>query len=199
VRNPGQQERVTVEGPDPGPSGGGVGRGGKIATARLPDRLPDDRRADRAARGHSPGATATSTETPRARRRSNRTSWCSARSVATARRKPEKSRRSLALPARCAQALREHRERQLTHREKAGKRWRENDLYSPAKSAPSSTPPTFGEGFAVTSRPPSATRTNGRPASYGTASCRCYPMRFDRQNLVARRAQGVTGDRTRLP
>jgi integrase len=42
--------------------------------------------------------------------------------------KTRKSRRSLALPARCVQVLREHRERQLTHRETAGKRWQDNDL-----------------------------------------------------------------------
>ncbi|MEV7970355.1 tyrosine-type recombinase/integrase [Sphaerisporangium sp. NPDC088356] len=42
--------------------------------------------------------------------------------------KTEKSRRTLALPKMCVDALRAHRESQALAREKAGKLWRENDL-----------------------------------------------------------------------
>ncbi|GAA5772309.1 hypothetical protein [Streptosporangium roseum] len=42
--------------------------------------------------------------------------------------KTEKSRRTLALPRLCVDALRGHRERQALARRKAGDLWEENDL-----------------------------------------------------------------------
>ncbi|MET8054839.1 site-specific integrase, partial [Streptosporangium sp. NPDC005286] len=42
--------------------------------------------------------------------------------------KTRKSRRSLALPRRCVEALREHRAQQAKERETAGAKWTENDL-----------------------------------------------------------------------
>ncbi|WP_406316661.1 site-specific integrase [Streptosporangium sp. NBC_01639] len=42
--------------------------------------------------------------------------------------KTRKSRRSLALPRRCVEALREHRAQQADEREEAGAKWKENDL-----------------------------------------------------------------------
>lgn len=42
--------------------------------------------------------------------------------------KTKKSRRTLALPQRCVQALREQKVRQQCQRTKAGKRWADNDL-----------------------------------------------------------------------
>jgi integrase len=42
--------------------------------------------------------------------------------------KTKKSRRSLALPRRCVEALQEHRTQQANEREEAGAKWKENDL-----------------------------------------------------------------------
>ncbi|WP_424534439.1 tyrosine-type recombinase/integrase [Sphaerisporangium viridialbum] len=47
--------------------------------------------------------------------------------------KTRKSRRTLALPRRCVQALRQHRVRQAQERLKAGDRWQENDLVFASK------------------------------------------------------------------
>src|SRR3954454_12783239 len=42
--------------------------------------------------------------------------------------KTRTSRRTLALPRRCVDARREHRDRQATARERAGERWADKDL-----------------------------------------------------------------------
>lgn len=47
--------------------------------------------------------------------------------------KTRKSRRTLALPQRCVDVLREHRERQAEIRRAAGSRWRDNDLVFPSQ------------------------------------------------------------------
>jgi integrase len=47
--------------------------------------------------------------------------------------KTKKSRRTLGLPQRCADALREHRSRQDHARLAAGRRWQENDVVFPSK------------------------------------------------------------------
>ncbi|MEV4383117.1 tyrosine-type recombinase/integrase [Streptosporangium sp. NPDC049644] len=52
--------------------------------------------------------------------------WCSVREGGDTRTR--KSRRSLALPRRCVEALREHRAQQGREREAAGAKWQENDL-----------------------------------------------------------------------
>jgi len=44
--------------------------------------------------------------------------------------KTKKSRRTLALPARCVEALKKQRTRQLADRLRAGDRWQENGLGS---------------------------------------------------------------------
>src|SRR5215472_1015707 len=47
--------------------------------------------------------------------------------------KTKRSRRTLALPQRCADALQEHRVRQDTLRRQAGSRWQDNDLVFPSR------------------------------------------------------------------
>jgi integrase len=47
--------------------------------------------------------------------------------------KTRKSRRTLALPQRCVDALREHRERQAEIRRTVGSRWQDNDLVFPSQ------------------------------------------------------------------
>ncbi|WP_260478094.1 tyrosine recombinase XerC [Nonomuraea sp. WAC 01424] len=47
--------------------------------------------------------------------------------------KTERSRRTLALPRRCVEALQRHREHQVTSKQKAGELWQENDLVFASK------------------------------------------------------------------
>jgi integrase len=47
--------------------------------------------------------------------------------------KTKKSRRTLALPQRCVDALRVHKERQEQIRRAAGSRWQDNDLVFPSR------------------------------------------------------------------
>jgi len=47
--------------------------------------------------------------------------------------KTKKSRRTLALPQRCVDVLREHQERQTQIRESARIRWQDNDLVFPSR------------------------------------------------------------------
>jgi integrase len=47
--------------------------------------------------------------------------------------KTKRSRRTLALPQRCVDALRDHRIRQVALRQQAGSRWQDNDLVFPSR------------------------------------------------------------------
>ena len=58
--------------------------------------------------------------------------------------KTRKSRRTLELPQRCADALRNHHDRQDHFSRRAGEKWHENDLVFASRVGPSSTQGTSG-------------------------------------------------------
>ena len=90
--------------------------------------------------------------------------------------KTRKSRRTLALPARCVDALRISEPGKLTARRLAGPRWQDDDLVfaseagTPldAANVTARIPPDRQHGRALRS-------ATGHHASCGTASCRCCP------------------------
>jgi hypothetical protein len=89
--------------------------------------------------------------------------------------KTRKSRRTVALPARCVEALLDHRDRQATSQRAAGERWVDKTSSSPAPPAPRSTRPTSAAGSAASPPRPGSMLPNGHPANCATASCRCSP------------------------
>ncbi|MDQ2706399.1 MAG: tyrosine-type recombinase/integrase [Actinomycetota bacterium] len=61
--------------------------------------------------------------------------------------KTQKSRRSLALPARCVEVLGEHRDQQAEQRRKAGERWTDNDLVFASRVGTELNPANVRRGF----------------------------------------------------
>lgn len=107
--------------------------------------------------------------------------------------KTRKSRRTIALPARCVEVLERHRELQARDRASADERgatcmtptWS-----SPRMSAPRLTTRTSGSASGPSSRKSTAwTQTSGRHASCATASCLSYPTAAShRGDIPPRRA-----------
>jgi integrase len=89
--------------------------------------------------------------------------------------KTRESRRTLALPGLCVDALHKHREQQRQDRKRAGDAWVDNDWSLPRPSAPSLSPATSAAPFERSSRQPGSTKPHGRLASSATASSRCSP------------------------
>lgn len=61
--------------------------------------------------------------------------------------KTQRSRRSLALPTRCVEVLREHRVHQAEHRQKTGERWTDNDLVFASRVGTELNPGNVRRGF----------------------------------------------------
>ena len=91
--------------------------------------------------------------------------------------KTKRSRRTLELPALCVDALREHRQRQLAQRMRMGQRWVHNDLVFATRYGPSSTRRMCAVRSGPWPLPPAWKPRSGRPASCGTVSSRCSPVR----------------------
>ena len=89
--------------------------------------------------------------------------WRSVRAGADT--KTKKSRRTLALPQRCADGLRAHRVRQEQAKQMAGRRWQDNELVFPPELAPRRTLLTCGAASARWSSLPDSIPASGRPGS----------------------------------
>ena len=79
--------------------------------------------------------------------------------------KTKKSRRTLALPQRCADALRAHRVRQEQVKQMAGRRWQDNELVFPSAVGTLRTPLTCGAASARSSSLPDSIPASGRRGS----------------------------------
>ena len=91
--------------------------------------------------------------------------------------KTEKSRRTLALPERCIEALRKHRALQAAERLAAGERWQETGLVFTTAVGTKMDAANVRRDFRRALRlVPGWTRKSGHPASYGTRSSQCCPM-----------------------
>ncbi len=86
--------------------------------------------------------------------------------------KTKKSRRTLALPQRCADALRLHRERQDQVRKRTGERWHDNDLVFASRVGTRCTQGTSAARSASPPPTPVSIPASGRRASCGIASSR---------------------------
>ena len=135
-----------VEVADPRPGEGAARRGRGRTDARVHRRLAADRGADRGATGAAPGSTSTWTARPDAEPPvpPSMQVWRSVREGGDT--KTRKSRRTLALPRRCVEALRAHRASRTRHavgrvagEHRPGVRRR--------RSGPSWTRPTSVESF----------------------------------------------------
>jgi integrase len=91
--------------------------------------------------------------------------------------KTEKSRRTLALPERCIEALRKHRALQAAERLAAGERWQETGLVFTTAVGTKMDAANVRRDFRRALRlVPGWTRKSGHPASYGIRSSQCCPM-----------------------
>ena len=90
---------------------------------------------------------------PMRRPRCRRTPWCGGRCGRGGDTKTRRSRRTVALPQRCVQALRQLRDRQEVNREQAGDRWVDNDLVFASEVGTRWTRRTCGGGSAGWLRP----------------------------------------------
>jgi hypothetical protein len=91
--------------------------------------------------------------------------------------KTEKSRRTLALPERCIEALRKHRALQAAERLAAGERWQETGLvFTTAVGTKMDAAKSGGTSEGRCAWSPGSTRKSGQPASCGTRSSQCCPM-----------------------
>ena len=88
--------------------------------------------------------------------------------------KTPKSRRSLALPGRCVQALKVHRAAQERQKEFSGKRWKEEDLVFTSVVGSALDAANVRRSFRNVVRA-AGLNASGRLVSYGTASSRCSP------------------------
>lgn len=89
--------------------------------------------------------------------------------------KTRKSRRTLALPMRCVEALRLHRELQGEQRKAAGDRWQDNGLVFASHVGTERQAGNVRRSFRVILRRPGWMSKSGRLAKCGTALCRCCP------------------------
>jgi len=90
--------------------------------------------------------------------------------------KTEKSRRTLALPERCIEALRKHRALQAAERLAAGERWQETGLVFTTAVGTKMDAANVRRDFRRALRLVPSTRKSGHPASCGTRSSQCCPM-----------------------
>jgi integrase len=90
--------------------------------------------------------------------------------------KTKKSRRTLALPQRCVDVLREHRQQQQLIRGQAGGKWQDNGLVFPSRAGTPPTPRTSGVPSARSPRRRASILLTGRRANCGIASSRCCRM-----------------------
>ncbi|GAA3040598.1 hypothetical protein GCM10010464_00160 [Pseudonocardia yunnanensis] len=96
--------------------------------------------------------------------------------------KTRTSRRTLALPQRCIDALREHQTRQPRNAPWPKTAGQTRTSSSPPKPAPHSTPRTCGAASAESPPPQASTPKTGHHASYATASCPYCPTRASPSN-----------------
>jgi integrase len=92
--------------------------------------------------------------------------------------KTEKSRRTLALPQRCVEALRAHMKRQEKERLGAGELWQEHGLVFASRIGTPLTANNVIRAFRIITKKAGSART-GCPGRCGTPSCRsCPPTAF---------------------
>ena len=91
------------------------------------------------------------------------------------RMKTAKSRRTLELPDRCVEALRDHEAEQMKMRQEAGNSWNDLGLVFCTRQGSALDAANVRRSFPAWSRARlGSTPRNGRRASYGTVSCLCY-------------------------
>jgi integrase len=95
--------------------------------------------------------------------------------------KTRKSRRTVALPKRCIDGLRELRQRQDQERAAAGPRWNDTGLVFTTRYGTPLSPENVRRDFRkAVKNAPGVDGGSGRRASCGTASSRCYPTAASR-------------------
>ncbi len=91
--------------------------------------------------------------------------------------KTRRSRRTLALPARCVESLRNQRARQAADRLAAGDRWQDSGMVFTTALGTEMDAGNVRRASEVRSHwSPASTRRSGRRVSCGTRSSRCCPM-----------------------
>jgi hypothetical protein len=115
--------------------------------------------------------------------------------------KTRKSRRTLALPARCLDALRNQRVQQVADQLRRGSAGTSPAWCSQLRSGPRwMLRMCAATSDALSAWSPASIRWSGRRASCGTRSSRCVGCgRPDRRELAAGRAQRNVGDRVGVP
>ena len=98
--------------------------------------------------------------------------------------KTKRSRRTLELPALCVDALREHRQRQLAQRIRMGQRWIDNDLVFASRYGTELDAANVRRALRTVGLEPDWRLRSGRPASCGTVSSRCSPVRACRSRTL---------------
>lgn len=89
--------------------------------------------------------------------------------------KTKKSRRTLAMPWRCVDALKLHRERQDVAKKAARDRWQDNDLVFASKVGTELDAHNVRRSFRAVLKRPAPPRRTGHRARCGTASSHCSP------------------------
>ena len=98
--------------------------------------------------------------------------------------KTKRSRRTLELPTLCVDALREHRQRQLAQRIRMGQRWVDNDLVFASRYGTELDAANVRRALRTVGLEPDWRLRSGRPASCGTVSSRCSPVRACRSRTL---------------
>ena len=98
--------------------------------------------------------------------------------------KTKRSRRTLELPALCVDALREHRQRQLAQRIRMGQRWVDNDLVFASRYGTELDAANVRRALRTVGLEPDWRLRSGRPASCGTVSSHCSPVRACRSRTL---------------
>ena len=98
--------------------------------------------------------------------------------------KTKRSRRTLELPALCIDALREHRQRQVAQRVRMGQQWVDNDLVFATRYGTELDAANVRRAFRTVAAAAGLEVLSGRPASCGTVSSRCSPVRACRSRTL---------------
>ena len=112
------------------------------------------------------------------------------------RMKTAKSRRTLELPDRCVDALRDHKAEQIRMRQEAGDFWNELGLVFSTRHGSALDAANVRRSFRVIASTAGLTPRNGPRASCGTVSCPCYQVLGvtieEIADLVSHRSTSVT-------
>jgi integrase len=114
--------------------------------------------------------------------------------------KTRKSRRTLAMPQRCVDALEDLRETQGKVRTRVGEKWQDNDLVFATRTGTELLAGNVRRAFRLVAKAAGLEAGSGRRVSCGTASSRCCPtVGANRGDLSPLRPQGVGRHRADLP